>query len=325
MFGDRLWIFLIFSVALIGSVYCETNLRCNYFEYETNYACQVFGEDIQNEHEVVSFSGDHLRGKNDNSVTMLAFYQSEVQYIPINLFSKFNNLRWFECEACSLKKIENIDFKNARNLRILLLRTGSIGKLQNYTFYYCQELELIALESFEISDIEVNAFRRLRYLKELHLHNNVIGSVTPGTFDDLVNLEILDLDDNSIEKLDANLFKFNKNLRKIYFKYNRIAVLDPNLISRLDKLKYIDFRYNDCGDRAEFFDSRPARIQSTFNLYAPQCTEENRLENKLDVKLNRILELKNTLAETKYNYKQCEIKVSQLSQEIDKINKLDNV
>jgi Leucine-rich repeat (LRR) protein len=325
MFGDRLWIFSIFSVGFVGLIHCETNLKCNYYQYAESYACQIFAQKILNESETISYSGNHLRGKSDDSVTMLAFYQSTINYIPTNLFSKFHNLQKFDCQVCHPKKIEKNDFKNAGNLRILRLRTGYIQILQNDTFYYCHELELIVLESFEISEIELKAFGGLRHLKELYLQHNRIKTLTPGTFDDLVNLEILNLGDSRIEKLNKDLFKYNKNLKKIYVAYNRIAVLEPNLISHLDGLTYVDFRYNDCGDREDFYDTRPTQIQSTFDEYASQCTEENRLENKLVSKLNQILELKDTLAETKYNYNQCEIKVSQLSQEIDKFNKLDNV
>jgi Leucine-rich repeat (LRR) protein len=323
MFGARLWISLIFSVAFAGLVHCKTNLKCNYYQYEKNYACQVFGEKIQNEHEVVSFSGDHLRRKNDNSVSKLAFYQSTIQYIPTNLFSKFNNMQRFECEACYLKKIQRMDFKNAGKLKTLRLRTGSIGKLQNETFYYCHDLESLNLQANMISEIELKAFKGLRHLKELHLQNNIIRSVTPGMFDDLINLSYLNLFNNKIKKLDAGLFKYNKNLNTIYVHYNKIAVLDPNLISHLDKLTDISFRHNDCGDRAEFLESRPAQIQSTFNKYAPQCTEENRLENKFNAKLAELEKLKDDLVKKNYDNNQCEIKVSQLTQELDKNNKLD--
>jgi hypothetical protein len=282
MFGARLWIFLMLSVAFAGLVHGKKNLKCNYYKYKLNYACQLFGKTIQNEHEVVSFSGDHLREFDDNSVTMLAFYQSTVHYIPTDLFSKFNNLRWFECDGCYLRKIEKNDFKNAGNLKLLRLRSGNLELLQNGTFFYSDELESLALQSNIISEIELKAFAGLRHLKDLFLHHNRIESLKPEALVDLINLEKLHLEDNKIEKLNKDLFKSNKNLKEIYFTYNRIAVLDPNLISHLNGLTYIDFRLNACGNREEFFDSRPEKLQTTFNLYAPQCTEENRLKNKLN-------------------------------------------
>jgi hypothetical protein len=57
-------------------------------------------------------------------------------------------------------------------------------------------------------------------------------------------------------------------------------------------------------------------------LYSPQCTEKNRLKNKFKAKLNEVEKLKDTVVKKKDNYKQCEIKVSQLTQELEKFNKL---
>jgi hypothetical protein len=278
MFKIRLSILLMFSTVFIGSINCETNSKCKYLQNKEYYECQVSGQNIRKEHETILFSGDHLKENDDDSVNKLAFSKSTINYIPTNLFAKFNNLKWFECDACYLKKIEKADFKNAGNLEILRLKFGEIEKIQNDTFYYCPELKNLGLRSNIISRIELNAFAGLRRLEVLFLNHNHIENLTPGTFDDLTSLKSLALDDNRIETLKADLFKFNIKLKKIFVNNNQIAVLDPNLISHLDKLNYIDFRYNDCGDREEFFDSRPARIQSTFNKFAPQCTEEDQYE-----------------------------------------------
>jgi hypothetical protein len=325
MFGARLWIFLMLSADFIGSMYCEIELTCNYHQYDEGYACQVFGEDIESETETVSFSGDHLEENDDDSVTMLAFYQCEVKYIPANLFSNFDNIQWFECDGCNLIKIGQKDFENVGKLKTLKLQSGDISKIQNETFHYCPGLESLNLHANDITEIELNAFAGLKKLEKLYLFKNRIQSLAPGIFDDLINLEILNLDDNKIEKLDAGLFKFNKKLKEIEIAYNRIAVLDPNLISHLDGLTNFDFRYNDCGNREEFYNNEPANIQSTFSKYAPKCTEKNRLENKFKAKLNEIEKLKDTVVKKKQNYKQCEIKVSQLTQKCDNASKLDVV
>jgi hypothetical protein len=269
---------LLFLVILFRTILCEIDLKCNFFTYSNHYECQVFGRRIYNESETVTFSGAHLTGYYDNSVTMLAFYQTLMYYIPKNLFSKFTELTRLECDLCYLKKIEKSDFQNAGNLIHLGLRIGLIKTLQNNLFDYCDKLETINLIANKIENVEEKAFSGLKKLKELYLHHNFIADLKLGTFDDLINLEMFDLENNRIEVVNGNLFKFNKNLQKVWLNYNRIAVLDPNLINHLDKLTYIDFRDNICTD---FYEDRVSLIKTTFKQDVLKCTEENRCENKL--------------------------------------------
>jgi hypothetical protein len=102
-------------------------------------------------------------------------------------------------------------------------------------------------------------------------------------------------------------------LKEINLKYNRIAVIDPKLIDHLGKLTFIDFRFNYCGDREDFYDTRPAKIKSTFNQYAPQCTEESRC----DYKLHKNME---ALEDKKLENKRCTSEVTQLTQTIQALN-----
>jgi Leucine-rich repeat (LRR) protein len=288
MFRIRLWIILWLSVGFVGLISSEMNMKCDYYQYRDYYACQVFGEMILNESQEISFSGDHLSGKSDGSVTMLAFYQTRMHYMPTNLFSKFKKIRWFQCDGCSMKKIEKANFKQAGNLKTLRLRVGGIETLENDLFYFCDKLENIELQGNDIGKIEEKAFSGLKDLKGLFLQNNHIESLKKGTFDDLLSLEILNLENNKIEKVVANLLEFNTNLNEIDLSRNRITVIDPNLINHLEKLTFIDFCFNYCGNREDFYDSRPAEIKSTFNQYAPQCTEENRLEYKLKIEISQL-------------------------------------
>jgi Leucine-rich repeat (LRR) protein len=281
MFRILLWIILWLSVGFAGLISSEMNMNCHYYQYSENYACQVFGEKILNKNQEISFSGDHLSGKTDNSVTKLAFYETWMYYMPTNLFSKFSKIQYFQCDGCNVKKIEKADFKQVGDLKTLKLRVGSILTLPNDLFYFCDKLESVELQANHISKIEEKAFSGLRNLKEIYLNHNFIDNLKKGTFDDLLSLEILSLRNNKIEKVVANLLEFNTNLEQIDLSYNRITLIDPNLIDHLEKLTFLGFCYNDCGDREDFYDNRPANMKSTFNQYAPQCTEENRLEYKL--------------------------------------------
>jgi Leucine-rich repeat (LRR) protein len=313
MFRILLWIILWLSVGFVDLISSEINLNCYYFEYIEYYACQVFGKSMLNESEEISFSGVHLSGKSDDSVTMLAFYETTMYYMPTNLFSKFNNIQKFHCDRCSVKKIEKANFKQAGNLKNLKLPVGSIETLENDLFYFCDKLENIELQANHISKIEEKSLSGLRNLKSLFLNHNHIESLKKGTFDDLLSLEILALRNNKIENVVANLLEFNTNLKEINLKYNRITVIDPNLIDHLEKLTFIDFRFNDCGDREDFYDNRPAKMKSTFNQYAPQCTEENRLEYKLHKNIE-------TLEDKKLENKRCTSEVTQQTKTIQALN-----
>jgi hypothetical protein len=182
MFRIRLWIILWLSVGFVGLISSEINLNCQYYKYSKNYACQVFGENILDESQEISFSGEHLSEKSDDSVTMLAFYETDMYYMPTNLFSKFNKIQKFQCDLCSMKKIEKANFKQAGNLKSLQLRVGNIETLENDLFYFCDKLENIELQANQISKIEEKTFSGLRNLKGLYLNHNYIENLKKSNF-----------------------------------------------------------------------------------------------------------------------------------------------
>lgn len=267
----------------------EFNFTCTFYSYSDYYECQVFGKGIYGRGEVVNLLSDHQYSRTDDSVTSLAFYQSTINFIPKNLFNKFKNIKWFECEICKLSELEQSNFLNAGNLEIFISPIGGITELKDNLFHHCEKLTKIELPGHEIKTIERNAFGGLKLLKYLYLYHNSINNLVAGTFDELTSLEELNLSHNKNEYLPADLFKFNSNLRNIKFWQNRLVVIGPTLLSHLNQLTFIDFERNECAD---FYKSGTSvDIISTFTEKTRDCTEDNRLVNKLSSKSAEVSQL----------------------------------
>jgi hypothetical protein len=265
----------------------NVNLTCEFYQYGSYYACQVFGAKFPTENEIVKFSGYHLHDdQDDDLVTMLAFYQSSVNYIPANLFAQFKNLKFLSCDSCFLKKIEQSSFKDADNMEVFVSKIGNLKVLENDLFLHSKKLKIVEMPGNLIMALQEKAFGGLSNLLQLKLFHNLISDLPTGIFDDLTSLEYLDLNFNRIEILPADLFKFNGNLNDLRLSNNRIVVVDQGLIDHLTKISYIDFVNNDCTNFYEIEIS--SNLTSIFKENVSECTEENRFENLLELKIEEV-------------------------------------
>lgn len=282
--GLNLWI-LVYFLFHPGGILCVKDLQCDFYQFTEYYACHLFGvnKNIENKNESIKFTGNHLNGNSDNSVTLLAFHETLVNFIPSNLFTQFPNLQRFQCDVCRLREIKEADFVSATKLEYFWSRIGNIEVLGNLTFQHCESLQYISLPGHKISIIEKSAFKGLKKLKELHLWHNLIKEIHQETFEDLEQLEVLDLDYNRIETIEAALFRKNSKLRQLFMSFNKLTIINSNLLDGLNNLGLIDFRTNECGDRLNFTatSNSSTEIISLFKENAGQCIEENRVESQM--------------------------------------------
>lgn len=264
------------------------NIECRFHKYSNYYACETFANFIRTENETLKFCGDHYRGLSDTNVDLFSFYESNISYLPENMFYIFPNIKKLHCNACMLRALSQCSFKNARKLKYFYARRGNIEKLSENTFIYSPNIEDLRLDAHMIEVIEENAFNGLKNLKILDLYHNFIKIIDETSFKPLVNLEELWLSNNKIQVLSPRTFQSNTKLKKLYLTRNRISIIDSKLLHNLHKIEVINLSFNDC--TSFLLTGKSFAIQEQFKKNTSKCSEKHLIDYKLKSSIAKVIE-----------------------------------
>lgn len=215
-------------------------INCDYTLMDKSF-CQLTNIINTNESIIVKFADDNVK---NNNITTINILHSNLNKLPIGIFTKFTKIITANFDACELNDIEPVNFLNANYLKNLDLHNNNIKVLVNQTFINAKRLIAIDLSWNQIETIESIAFLYLNHLQTLKLNFNQIKLLPSVLFNDLLNLQNLYLYSNELEIIDNNLFANNKKLQSIYLNYNNISELNPIAFMHLDKLLYFDISNN---------------------------------------------------------------------------------
>ena len=200
--------------------------------------------------------------------------------IPREICQLFTSLNYLLLNH-GLMSIDNLCFKNIKNLRLLVLRTGTsriwiflpLSKLlHNFTsleFFqfnhyspgpceynqpsgtlFTDSKHLKLIEMFKINtqpQFPQGIFQGLVNVKEIHAHSSVISYLSEGLFKSLKTLEIVDFANKNIVCLLNELFHNFPLLKTVEFQSNQIIQLDMGLflpLLDLPTLRIINFACN---------------------------------------------------------------------------------
>lgn len=236
--------FAILSVFLSLSVFADSaDLKCSYKIYTNiGYACNFLDGVRLNSSDNVIITGQHLSGKSDSDVSVVAFYDTFMREIPSSLFDKFLNMTELKAENSFLSEIR----VTGHNLRRLSAKANRVTELDADTFAIAANLEQIYMQDNWIVSINENAFSSLQKLEILDLSRNNINHLFRDTFKHLNNLKRLLLNANSLEKLDEGLFRNNAKLEHIQLSNNRLINIYPHIFENSFALKAVGLSYNYC-------------------------------------------------------------------------------
>lgn len=220
------------------------DFNCEYSIYNLyRYTCSVT-VDIKNDYATII--GKHLYGKSDSDLNNLVFHNSNVDKIPVEIFSKFSNIKILDAQSSHLRVFDRSSLKGARNLEELHLYGNSIKRLEADTFSEAGNLKYIGLQRNLISTVDETSFRSLWRLESLYLGFNYIVTLEIDVFRDLINLKVLDLHSNMIEELPKGLFKNNSKLQIVNLNYNKIKSIASDLFKYLENLMTVNLSFNTC-------------------------------------------------------------------------------
>lgn len=193
-----------------------------------------------------------------------------VEFLPQNLHRFFPSLVAIQVFNCSLKRLDESNFKQLGNLRTLNLLFNKIETIPSDSFRDLESLEFLYIGFNRIQVLGATVFASLKNLRGLFLSDNEIQLLHSKIFNSLEKVETIELDNNEISSLDENLFrnlhslknvtlndnklvaipsalfKSNLNLAKIWLNRNKIKFLDSENFNHLSDLVYVDVSENIC-------------------------------------------------------------------------------
>ena len=153
-------------------------------------------------------------------LTELEILNSNIKFIPKNIFDIMPALEAFTIIRSSLTSITRGSFKGADNI------------------------ESITIEGNIISDLGPHIFEGAETVLQLMLSENRINTVDPDAFKGLKSLKVLSLRDNNIKKLNVNVLKDNISLQKLTLSHNKVDEVDDKLLMHNPELIYFKFNNN---------------------------------------------------------------------------------
>ena len=153
-------------------------------------------------------------------LTELEILNSNIKFIPQNIFDIMPALEAFTIIRSSLTSITRGSFKGADNI------------------------ESITIEGNIISDLGPYIFEGAEKVLHLLLSQNNITTVSPEAFHGLKSLKVLSLRGNKIKNINVNVFKHNISLRKLTFSHNFVEEINSDLLKNNPELIYLKFDHN---------------------------------------------------------------------------------
>lgn len=127
------------------------NLKCEFFQADGRYVCDVSSANITARCIVKSFDGVHKGGKTNHDVVKLQIIDETVHYLPSGISKIFPNLKILIVRNCGLKVIEANDLKNFKEIEKLDFYTNELTTLPNDLFRRLKKLNRI---DFDMNEIE---------------------------------------------------------------------------------------------------------------------------------------------------------------------------
>lgn len=190
-------------------------------------------------------SGDHLSGKTDNDITFIIAKDSQMDFIPPSIFSKFRNIIAIDFSGVQLKSLTAQTFKEARNAKKFWLRNNNLVNLPGDIFRNTKA-ESIQLHSNEIKELSWNTFFNLPNVNRIELdRNHLLWTFDPRVFQNLINLKYLSLWENQLTLIPVDAFKNLQRLEYLSLGINRLYKLETAAFQPLSGLKILHLDRNE--------------------------------------------------------------------------------
>lgn len=133
---------------------------CYYYTSAGVYTCQLRNVSYTDESGGFKIEGNnHSQSYDDSKVVRVWTLSSVINFMPMEIFQKFKNLKSLEMENVKLKVL-NWPLENCESLESLMLSGNKLESIDN-VFDGCTSLKVLNLYSNEIETIDGDAFKNL--------------------------------------------------------------------------------------------------------------------------------------------------------------------
>lgn len=208
------------------------------------YTCTVENQKVF-DNSIVKFNIDDIeKGKSYNDVDCVEFFESEIDFLPEEIFSTFNFVSRIIFMNNNFKQWQGAHLKGGKNLIAFVIADNSLESLENFSFKHSPKLQILALYNNSLVDIFPKAFNGLKDLKTLQLSDNKLNYLHENVFRDLESLNELDLFDNNLSLLQLNIFSGNKKLKTLRLDGNKITAIAGGVFERSSNIVSLNLTNN---------------------------------------------------------------------------------
>ena len=140
--------------------------------YEGNfiYTCRIFPADVTKpDKEIKAIHGIHLNGFTNDSVRIVDFNLSVLNFVPKGLIKIFPNLLCLKIVNCGLKEICGEDLAEFENLERLDISSNQLTTVPKNLFVNTPKLKWISLDNNKIEHISSELFQPIIHNKIQHI------------------------------------------------------------------------------------------------------------------------------------------------------------
>lgn len=223
---------------------------CNYLLLSGSYTCQLREISIpDNENVEILIGGQHLPNFGNLDVLRVQLFDSNVPFVPTQLFTVFTNLRNIFFRGSGLNRIQTNAFSNAKNLETAVFEASALTTIHANAFSGAVKLQTLDFWENQLQSVHESAFVGLSSLRSLYLDNNQIQQLHFNVFSPLLSLEKLVLNSNRLEVLDGRLIANNSLLLHLEISLNQINAIGRSFLDNTPSLALFGALNNRCISR----------------------------------------------------------------------------
>lgn len=247
-------------------------LECEFFDTWTDeYACLLENIEALNEIQNIIITGNHLEGRTNEDVEVVAILDSNTPFMIQQIFSTFPNIQELEIGNSGL---QSINVSMSVQLQILDLYLNNITRIANGSFLGQRSLLVAYLDNNNIQTIDEDAFEEIVSLLTMSMNRNRLHTIHPRTFHAISDVRTISLQHNNLSSVGEALFSRNEFLTALHLDSNVINEISPRFADNLrEHLAFIDMTGNVCANDVFRFqtphdwDSTLFRLRNCFNNF----------------------------------------------------------
>lgn len=234
---------LIALIAILGSVPKSESVNCTFEMIGDMYACQLRGQNIATEGDMLPIQGDHLPEMKNTNVTFLnSDMTSTIEIFPARVIEQFVNLEMVILVDNQMRTFSS-KIINCNALNYVNLLKNKIEKIPSGIFQNCHLLTFLNLGDNRIATIHPEAFTGTS-LTSLFLMNNNIDVIDASVFEPIPNVTTLVLGMNLFLEIPDDQFKFLPKLERLSLDDNSLTVWNRQALNNLRNLVELQLQSN---------------------------------------------------------------------------------